>query len=86
MVLIICNPLQAILYTLGGRLEADFGGIQSICADTVAGPYTTKKPNITLGCAGSRKFAKVNPDEVIVGLNGENLGCTVSALEERESN
>ncbi|MFZ0442968.1 MAG: DUF169 domain-containing protein [Methanobacterium sp.] len=87
VVVIICNPkqamqlAQAMVYTLGGRFEADFAGIQSICADAVAGPYTTKRPNITLGCSGSRKFANIKPDEVIVGINGENIGCVVNALE-----
>lgn len=91
VVIIICNPLQAMqlsqamLYTLGGRLEANFGGIQSICADTTAGPFTTGKPNITLGCTGSRQFAKVQPDEIIIGLNGENIMEFVEALEKRES-
>jgi uncharacterized protein (DUF169 family) len=87
VVVIICNPkqamqlAQAMVYTLGGRFEADFSGIQSICGDAVAGPYTTKKPNITLGCSGSRKFADIKSDEVIVGMNGENIGCVVNALE-----
>lgn len=87
VVLIICNPkqamelAQAMVYTLGGRFEADFAGIQSICGDAVAGPYTTKRPNITLGCSGSRKFADIKTDEVIVGMNGENIGCVVNALE-----
>jgi len=87
VVVIICNPkqamqlAQAMVYTLGGRFEADFAGIQSICGDAVAGPYTTKRPNITLGCSGSRKFADIKPDEVIVGMNGENVGCVVNALE-----
>jgi len=87
VVVIICNPkqamqlAQAMVYTLGGRFEADFAGIQSICGDAVAGPYTTKRPNITLGCSGSRKFADIKPDEVIVGMNGENIGCIVNALE-----
>lgn len=87
VVVIICNPKQAMMlaqamvYTLGGRFEADFAGIQSICGDAVAGPYTTKKPNITLGCSGSRKFADIKSDEVIVGMNGENIGCVVNALE-----
>jgi len=91
VVLIIAKPLQAMkisqgmLYTMGGRLEANFGGIQSICSDTTAGPYTTGKPNFTLGCYGSRKFAKVQADEIIVGMNGENLSELVKALEERES-
>ncbi len=88
IVIIICNPQQAMqisqamIYTLGGRFEADFAGIQSICGDAVAGPYITKKPNITLGCEASRKFADIKPYEVIVGMNGENLGTIVNALEE----
>ncbi len=87
VIVIICSPLQAMIlaqamvYTLGGRVEADFSGIQSICADAVAGPFTTKRPNITLGCSGSRKYADIQPDEVIVGLTGENIGCIVNALE-----
>jgi len=90
VVLLICSPLQAMqlsqamLYTLGGRLNANFGGIQSICADTTAGPYTTGKPNITLGCSGSRKFANVKPDELIIGMNGEDIYSIVVALDERE--
>lgn len=89
VVLIIGTPLQAmqlsqaILYTMGGRLESNFGGIQSICADTTAGPYTTGNPNVTLGCSGSRQFAKVRPEELIMGLNGENLDSIASALVER---
>lgn len=87
VIVLISNPAQAmklaqaIVYTLGGRVEADFAGIQSICADAVAGPFTRKRPNITLGCSGSRKFADIQNDEVIVGLNGENIGCIINALE-----
>lgn len=87
VVLIIANPkramemAQAMVYTLGGRVEADFAGIQSLCADAVAGPYTRKRPNITLGCSGSRGYADIKPDEVIVGMNGENIGCFVNALD-----
>jgi uncharacterized protein (DUF169 family) len=91
IVIIICNPQQAMeisqamIYTLGGRFEANFAGIQSICGDAVAGPYITKKPNITLGCGASRKFADIKPYEVIVGMNGENVGSIVTALEELTS-
>lgn len=90
VIVVICNPAQAmklaqaLVYTLGGRLEADFAGIQSICADAVAGPFINKRPNITLGCSGSRKFAEIQPEEVIVGMNGENIGCVVNALENME--
>jgi uncharacterized protein (DUF169 family) len=87
VIVIIANPAQAmklsqaLVYTMGGRVEVDFAGIQSICADAVAGPFTRRRPNITLGCSGSRKFADIKPDEVIVGLTGENIGCVVNALE-----
>ncbi len=87
VIVVISNPAQAMMlaqamvYTLGGRVEADFSGIQSICADAVAGPFTRKRPNITMGCSGSRKFAGIKPEEVIVGMNGENIGCIVNALE-----
>lgn len=86
IIVIITNPKnamilsQAIVYTQGGRVHADFAGIQSVCADAVAGPFTRKEPNITLGCSGSRKAAKIKDDEVIVGLMGENVGCIVNAL------
>ena len=87
VIVIFANPAQAmklsqaLVYTMGGRVEVDFAGIQSICADAVAGPFTRRKANITLGCSGSRKYADVKSDEVIVGLTAENIGCVVNALE-----
>ena len=86
VIVIICKPAQAmklsqaLVYTSGGRVEVDFSGIQSVCADAVAGPFTKNTPNITLGCSGSRQFAGMEEDEVIVGMNGENIGCIVNAL------
>jgi uncharacterized protein (DUF169 family) len=88
VVIIICNPQkamllsQAMVYTLEDRFNADFAGIQSVCGDAVAGPYNTKKPNITLGCDASRKFAGIKPYEVIVGMNGEDIGFVVNAIDE----
>ncbi|MGC9516879.1 MAG: DUF169 domain-containing protein [Methanomicrobiales archaeon] len=87
VILVICNPAQAMklaqamVYTLGGRVEADFSGIQSFCADAVAGPFMRKQANITLGCSGSRQYAGIKDYEVMVGLNGENIGCVVNALD-----
>jgi len=87
IIILITNPkqamiiTQAVVYTLGGRVNADFAGIQSVCADIVAGPYTKKVPNISLACSGSRKFAKIEDEELVIGLNGENINCLVTALE-----
>lgn len=86
IILIIAKPVQAmkvsqaIIYTLGGRIDSNYAGIQSICADAVAGPFNTKTPNMTLGCYGSRQYADIKEEELIIGLNGENIGCTVNAL------
>jgi uncharacterized protein (DUF169 family) len=88
VIVVICNPQQAMqlsqamVYTLNDRFIADFAGIQSVCGDAVAGPYKTKKPNITLGCDASRKFAGIKPYELIVGINGEDIGFVVNALDE----
>jgi len=86
VIVVIGNPAQAMklaqamVYTRGGRVEASFSGIQSICADAVAGPFVNNAANITLGCSGSRQYAGIKEDEVIVGMNGENIGCVVTAL------
>ena len=86
VVVIICNPAQAMrlaqamVYNRGGRVEASFSGIQSVCADAVAGPFINNTANFTIGCSGSRQYADIKPDEVIVGMNGENIGCLVTAL------
>ncbi len=86
VIVVICKPAQAMrlaqamIYTKGGRVEASFSGIQSICADAVAGPFVNNTANFTLGCSGSRQYAGIKEDEVIVGMNGENIGCVVTAL------
>lgn len=86
VVVIVGTPLQAmkitqaIVYTLGGRVDSDFSGIQSLCGDAVARPFISKRANITMGCSGSRQYAGIKEEELIIGLNGENLGCTVNAL------
>ena len=86
VVVIICNPAQAMrlaqamIYTRGGRVEASFSGIQSICADAVAGPFINNTANFTIGCSGSRQYADIKPEEIIVGMNGENIGCLATAL------
>ncbi|HIH61197.1 MAG TPA: DUF169 domain-containing protein [Methanobacteriales archaeon] len=88
VILVVCNPaqalkiIQALVYTKGGRVKGDFAGIQSICADAVAGPYTRGEANITLACSGSRQYSNIRDDELVIGLTAENIDCTVEALEE----
>lgn len=88
VIVVVCNPaqalrlVQALVYTKGGRVRGDFAGIQSICADAVAGPYMRGEANITLACSGSRQYSDIREDELIVGLTAENIECIMEALEE----
>lgn len=85
--IIIAKPVagmktaQAIVYNTGERAKANFAGIQSLCADAVAGTYTTGKPNATLGCDGSRGYAGIEDDEIIYALAKENIEPFISAFE-----
>lgn len=87
VVVIIGNPKQLLkiaqsnIYEKGGRNIVGFSGIQSLCADAVAQPYNTGEMNATFGCDGSRKFAKIADDELIVGMPVAKLEGVVEALE-----
>lgn len=87
VVVLLCNPRQAMLiaqanvYELHSRNIADFSGIQSLCGDAVAAPLIRGTINFTLGCSGSRKFAKVHEDELIVGVPMKLLPDLVRAMK-----
>ena len=87
VVVIIGNPkqllkiAQANIYENGGRNNAGFAGIQSLCGDAVASVYNTGEMNSTFGCDGSRKYAKISDDELIVGIPAAKLEQLVDALE-----
>ena len=71
---------QANVYE-GGRNIVGFSGIQSLCADAVAQVYNTGEMNATFGCDGSRKYAKIANDELIVGIPAGKLENIVAVLE-----
>lgn len=71
---------QSVAYS-GKRVNASFAGIQSLCGDIVAGPYTTGDINFSLGCDGSRKFADVKDEELSIGINNNNLEEIVNNLD-----
>ncbi len=79
VIVIISNPetimkiSQSVLYKHGGRITADFAGIQSICGDGVAEPYNCGTVGITVGCSGSRKHTSINENEMIIGIPFERL-------------
>jgi uncharacterized protein (DUF169 family) len=87
VIVIIGTPKQLLkiaqsnIYHEGGRNVASFSGIQSLCADAVASPYNTGELNATFGCDGSRKYAKIADEELIVGIPAAKLESVVEALE-----
>jgi uncharacterized protein (DUF169 family) len=87
VVLIVTNPrnmlklAQSTLFRLGGRIYAEFSGIQSVCSDATAQTYLTGRPNFSLGCDGSRRFSGIADDEMVMGIPAEMLPELVSALK-----
>lgn len=88
VVVIVCNPKQvmqlsqALLYRLGGRVDANFAGKQSLCADGVAQPYKTGQIGVTVGCSGSHKNANIEDDEMVICIPIERLHDMVEDAKE----
>lgn len=87
VILIITNPwaflklAQSSLFQLGGRLHAEFAGIQSVCSDAVAQVFLSGKPNFSLGCDGSRKFSGIADEEMVMGFPAEMLPEITHAIK-----
>ncbi|MDY0267161.1 MAG: DUF169 domain-containing protein [Methanimicrococcus sp.] len=86
VVIFICSPKQAMLLTQGweyrdgGRIVAEFSGKQSVCSDAVAQVVKTGRPNVTVGCSGSRSYTKIMPDELLYSLPAKDIEKTVIGL------
>jgi len=86
VILIITTPrnmlklAQSSLFRLGGRIHAEFSGIQSVCADATAQTYLSGQPNFSLGCDGSRRFSGIGDDEMVMGFPAEMLPEIIAAL------
>ncbi len=86
VIIFLCNPKQAmvltqsLLYTEGGKMSPEFSGKQSICSDAVARVITNDAPNITVGCSGSRKYAKIDDSKMILSIPGKNLNDLMEGL------
>jgi len=87
VVLIVASPwamlklAQSTLFRVGGRIEAEFAGIQSVCADACAQTYLNGKVNFSLGCDGSRKFSGIEDGELVIGIPAEILPEITEALK-----
>ena len=86
VILIVANPrimlklAQSTLFRLGGRISAEFSGIQSVCSDATTQTYLTGRPNFSLGCDGSRRVSGIADDEMVMGLPAEMLPEIIAAL------
>lgn len=86
IILIIAYPkvmlklAQSTLYHLGGRINSNFAGIQSVCADASSQVYLTGTVNFSLGCDGSRKYSGIHEHEMVMGIPTELLPMIVEAL------
>jgi uncharacterized protein (DUF169 family) len=87
VIIVIANPWsmlklsQSVLFRMGGRINAEFAGIQSVCSDTCAQTYLNGKVNFSLGCDGSRKFSGIDDAEMVIGIPAELLPEIVEALK-----
>jgi uncharacterized protein (DUF169 family) len=87
VILIIASPwamlklAQSVLFRLGGRINAQFAGIQSVCSDTCAQTYLNGQVNFSLGCDGSRKFSGIEDGEMVIGIPAELLPEISEALK-----
>jgi len=87
VVLILASPwamlkvAQSTLFHVGGRINAEFSGIQSVCSDACAQTYLNGKINFSLGCDGSRKFSGIEDGEMVMGIPAELLPDLIEALQ-----
>ncbi|PAV10934.1 hypothetical protein ASJ81_02145 [Methanosarcina spelaei] len=87
VVVIICTPkqvmllTQAMMYKMGGRIEASFAGKQSLCSDAVVKTYKEGKVGVTVGCSGSRTYTKISDEEMIMGIPIELLADVAAGLK-----
>lgn len=87
VVLIVASPWamlklsQSTLFRVGGRIEAEFAGIQSVCADACAQTFLNGRVNFSLGCDGSRKYSGIDDGELVMGIPAEILPGLVEALK-----
>ena len=72
---------QSIVYKTGEKMNPSFAGIQSLCGDAFAEPYISDGVNFTLGCSGSRSYADIHDNEMIVGISKAKIEEVFSGLD-----
>jgi uncharacterized protein (DUF169 family) len=52
----------------GERLQAHIGGIGATCSECTAQTVISGKPNLSLGCCGTRRFGRLDDNEIMLSL------------------
>ena len=73
---------RTLQHRLGGRVDVNFAGKQSLCADSIAQPYKTGQIRVSVECSGSRKNANIEDDEMVIGIPIKRLHDMVEAAKE----
>lgn len=64
----VMELIHRITADTGERLEVKVSGVSALCSEATAIPLLTGKPNLSLGCCGSRASGKMRDNEMVIGL------------------
>lgn len=74
----------ASTYTTGERLQFSTSVVQATCVDSTVVPFTTGKPNATLGCTGCREATDLEQIENVMGIPFQAMAAIMENLEDME--
>ncbi len=67
----IMDVVWKVTSQTGERVQANIGGIGATCGELTAQTIVTRKPSLSIGCCGSRRFGKLAENEVMLSLPWE---------------
>jgi uncharacterized protein (DUF169 family) len=74
VVLLIGTPVEImdivwkITSQTGERIQTSISAIGSMCGELTAQTILTNRPNLSIGCCGSRRFGRLGKDEIMLSL------------------
>lgn len=74
----------ASTYTTGERLQFSTSVVQAVCVDSTVVPFTTGKPNATLGCTGCREGTDLEQTENMIGIPFQVTSSVIDNLKDME--
>lgn len=62
------NLIHKMTRETGEPTRSCMSGVSAMCGEATVIPLITEKPNLSLGCCGTRKFGKLKENELILGI------------------